>query len=270
MRERGCCCCCFSADTVYSQLCVPKFLPPPFSRRQLKDPLPVAQRSSFIWVLRSPISLCRPDVSAASCKTEHLRDERAIHYRITPRCVNKGSLSQLPSLHTHGNSQELRGWKVDANNSFWNRAETTFRLFWSEMFMSNQQNGFAAFNTQSCNRVVSRSPFTQMFTWMLPEWNLAAPKDGFPSDLSVCVCVDGGGVYVWAFSDHKDLSVWTWRGPDHKSSWGYLTLLKARKRVYLSPGELMTASVTSSPASLLFHAFISLLPDSLEGLILLR
>lgn len=101
MRERGRCCCCFAADTVYSQLCLPKFLPPPFSRRQLKDPLPVAQRSSFIWVLRSPVSLCRPDVSATSCKREHLRDERAIHYRITPRCVNKGSLSQLPSLHTH-------------------------------------------------------------------------------------------------------------------------------------------------------------------------
>lgn len=55
---------------------LPKISPPPFSQRQLKDPLLVAERSRFIWALRSPVfpaspfSLCRPDVSASSCKTE--------------------------------------------------------------------------------------------------------------------------------------------------------------------------------------------------------
>lgn len=50
--------------------------PPPLSWRQLKDPLPAAQQSSFIWVLRSPVSsaslvsLYHPNVSTTSCKSQ--------------------------------------------------------------------------------------------------------------------------------------------------------------------------------------------------------
>lgn len=63
-------------------------------------------------------------VSRMLAKTEHLRDERAIHYRAAPPLLcraHKGSLSQLPSLHRSARVEihsEPRGWKVDANKRF--------------------------------------------------------------------------------------------------------------------------------------------------------
>lgn len=69
---------------------------------------------------------------------------RAIHYRFTPRLVNKGSLSQLPPLHTWKFVERLEsGFQQQL---LW-AAKITFSPFWSEMFMRNQQNAFAALTT---------------------------------------------------------------------------------------------------------------------------
>lgn len=53
----------------------------------------------------SLFSLCHPNVSATSCKSQllHLRDERTIHYSITTSSLHKGSQFHFPSLHMHVN-----------------------------------------------------------------------------------------------------------------------------------------------------------------------
>lgn len=125
MRQRACCCCCFSADCcLLSALPSPQnSLPPPpfFPETAQRPPAGRSAEQLYLGPLLS-LSLSRlfvppRRVSRMLAKTEHLRDERAIHYRAAPPPLllcwaHKGSLSQLPSLRTCGNS--LRAERLES------------------------------------------------------------------------------------------------------------------------------------------------------------
>lgn len=92
MRQRACCCCCFSADCcLLSALPSPQnSLPPPpfFPETAQRPPAGRSAEQLYLGPLLS-LSLSRlfvppRRVSRMLAKTEHLRDERAIHYRAAP------------------------------------------------------------------------------------------------------------------------------------------------------------------------------------------
>lgn len=187
MRQRACCCCCFSADC-----CLLSALPSPNSSSSSallpgdssKTPRRAgAQRSSFIWVLRS---LSLPSLCAApTCQPHASKDgaspgweSHSLPGRPSSSSSSAGS-TKVPCLSSHRSiaphawkftrSREAGKWML--TSAFVRGTDYFQTWFWAQVFMGTQQNALAAPPQQ--HRVLSMSPQTQMLTWKLWKRNPA-------------------------------------------------------------------------------------------------
>lgn len=161
----------FCRYCLLSALPSPNFLPPPFLPETAQRP--PAGRSAQQLFLASPPSLC----AAPTCQPHAAsRSISGMREPFIAAALLLAGPTKVPCLRcrrsTRGeihSSREAGKWK---RTIAFLRSNDSFRAsFWSEMFMGDQQNAFAALETRGAatrqHPVLSMSPQTQMLTVML-------------------------------------------------------------------------------------------------------